>query len=135
MRVHEEVVWVVMVVLREIVKRHAAYVLACACVVLLGEMPFLCTALLSAITGGLRWHTQNTTIFYVLAALLFSTVEVVTMAVAVKPWHYDYPMSAFQIPLWVLPLWSIRAQWSMDVFCVAGVLVKYRSDKNAHSAV
>tara|TARA_B110001450_G_scaffold36210_1_gene31947 strand:+ start:2452 stop:2859 length:408 start_codon:yes stop_codon:yes gene_type:complete len=135
MRVHEEVVWAVMVVLREVVNRHVAYVLACACVAALGEMPFLCTALLSAITCGLRWHTQNAVIFYVLSAFLFAAVEVVTMAVAVKPWHYDYPMSAFGIPLWVLPFWSVRAQWSMDVFCVAGVLVKYRSDKCVHSAV
>ena len=132
---HEEVVWAVMVVLREVVNRHVAYVLACVCVAVLGEMPFLCTALLSAITSGLRWHTQNTALFYVLSAFLFAAVEVVIMAVAAKPWHYDYPMSAFGIPLWVLPFWSVRAQWSMDVFCVSGVLVKYRSDKDVHSAV
>lgn len=135
MSVHEGVVWGVMVVLREVVNRHLAYMFACMCVAVLGEMPFLCTALLSAIVGGLRWHTQNAVIFYVLSAFLFAAVEVVTMAVAVKPWHYDYPMSAFGIPLWVLPFWSVRAQWSMDVFCVAGVLVKYRSDKCVHSAV
>jgi hypothetical protein len=84
MSVHEGVVWGVMVVLREVVNRHVAYVLACACVAALGEMPFLCTALLSAIAGGLRWHTQNTAIFYVLSAFLFAAVEVVTMAVAVN---------------------------------------------------
>lgn len=37
MRVHEGVVWVVMVVLREVGKRHLAYVLACVCVAVLGR--------------------------------------------------------------------------------------------------
>ena len=137
-RVHEKsgrVVSTVMVVLRDVLNRHLMYVLACVCVAVLGEMPFLCTALLSAIAGGLRWHTQSTAIFYVLSAFLFTAAELVTMAVAVKPWHYASPVPAFGIPLWVLPFWSVRAQWSVDVFCVAGVLVKYRSDKDAHSAV
>lgn len=135
MSVHEEVIWLVMVVLREVLNRHLAYVLACMCVAALGEMPLLCTALLSAIVGGLRWHAQNSIIFYLLAAFLFATVEAVTMSVAVKSWRYDYPMPAFGIPLWVLPFWSVRAQWSMDVFCMASVLVKHRSDKGVHSVV
>lgn len=118
-----------MVLLRDVVKRHAGYLAATVFVVQWGSHAVGCTAALSVIVLWLMRDTRTSIYFFALAGVWFSLVEAVVYLLFRGLWQEGPWIAMFGIPPWAVPRWAIIAQWSMDVFCVATVYAKHPTDE------
>lgn len=115
-----------MVLLRDVVKRHAGYVGMHVIVARHGDNVLFCTAALAFIVLCLQRSTKTTVYFFAIAGAWMTVVELLTTVLARSAWTSAPLLAAMGVAPWTPFSWAIVAQWSMDIFCVATALYSPR---------
>lgn len=118
-----------MVGLRDVVRRHVYYLLSVVAVLALSSNWTACFAALSILAYGLHRDSAHSITFMVIVGVILSALEVLMIAMQARTTRYDYALPELGIPLWLVPWWSVRAHWILDVYCVCGILQKKNHEK------
>lgn len=124
-----------MVVLNDVVRRHPLYATSVLILVMFSNNWALCTASLSVVAYALKWHSGTPWLFLALCGVAFTAVEIVLVSTTTRTMRYDYAIPELGVPLWLLPWWSVRVHWVLDLYCVCGILQKNHEEKEAGSVV
>jgi len=119
-----------MVGLREVARRHLFYVAAVSVVIMFSDNWAVCAPLLCVMSYALHYHSTHSLVFMMFVGVAFSMIEVVMIGLQVRTTRYEYAIPQLGIPLWLVPWWSVRAHWILDIYCVCGILQKRGLEKD-----
>lgn len=124
-----------MVALNDVVRRHPLYAVSLLILILFSNNWVACTLSLSAVTYVLKWHSGTPWLFLVSCGVAFTTAEIVLVSTTSRTMRYDYAISELGVPLWLLPWWSVRSHWVLDLYCACEILQKKNGEKEDGSTV
>lgn len=105
-----------MVTFRDVAKRHASYAAGLASTILLAPWPLALTLALGALTAAVRWHQQTPVAFLIATSVSATLMTAMVVSFSAKTWWYADGLPYLNIPLWLLPLHGLAAQWVLDVY-------------------
>ena len=124
-----------MVALNDVVRRHPLYAVSVLTLLLFSNNWVACTLSLCAVTYVLKWHSGTPWLFLFSCGVAFTAVEIVLVSTTARTMRYDYAIPELGVPLWLLPWWSVRSHWVLDLYCACGILQKKNGEKEGGSIV
>jgi hypothetical protein len=124
-----------MVALNDVVRRHPLYAVSVLTLLLFSNNWMACTLSLCVVTYVLKWHSGTPWLFLLSCGVAFTAVEIVLVSTTARTMRYDYAIPELGVPLWLLPWWSVRSHWVLDLYRACGILQKRNGEKEGGSIV
>lgn len=124
-----------MVALNDVVRRHPLYAVSILTLLMFSNDWVVCTLSLSVVTYILKWHSGTPWLFLASCSVAFTALEIVLVSTTARTIRYDYAIPRLRVPLWLLPWWSVRSHWVLDLYCACGIYHKKNDEKESKSIV
>ncbi len=85
-------------------------------VILLSDYQYVLTGILIILLFILYKINPKPILFYVICGIGGTIAEMLAIKYGNKTWNYSEPVKILNIPLWLIPLWSIAGVFIVEIF-------------------